>query len=216
MKVNLVGLGAGGHAKVLIEATRSSNIYEVAALLDRNLIGQVVLGVPVIGEDKDLPRLFQGGIKHFFVGIGSVGDMSSRRRVFDYGLSCKLEPATIVHRDTVISASAQLGAGTAVLAGAVLNADARVGANVIINTGAIVEHDCVIEDHVHIATGARLAGHVQVGMGSHIGIGATVRQGIAIGANTIVGAGAVVVNDIPAGWVVVGVLARPIRRNDSE
>ena len=213
MAVKVVGLGAGGHAKVVIEILRCHESCELIGLLDGKpeLQGRSVLGVPVLGDDDLIPTLRRDGICHFFVGLGSVGDTRPRRRLFELALQYGMKPVNVVHSQAIVSPSAELGEGVTIMAGAVINACTRLGVNVIVNTGAVIEHDCVIGDHVHVATGAQLASTVQVGTGAHIGAGATVRQCILIGEEAIVGAGAVVVKDVPSHTVVVGVPACPVR-----
>lgn len=210
----VIGLGAGGHAKVVIEILRLVGDYELVGLLDsdRALHGTLVESVAVIGDDDQLVALYDQGIRHAFIGVGSAGDLGPRRRLYEKVRSLGFEVIRAVHPSAVIAASAQLGHGPTVMAGAVINPAARLGDNVIVNTGAIVEHDCVLEDHVHVATGAHLAGTVHVGQGSHIGLGASVRQGIRIGRESVVGAGSVVVDDVPDRVVVVGVPAKILRK----
>ncbi len=208
--VPVVGFGAGGHAKVVIEILRSMQEYEIVGLLETQdaLWGTKVLGVEVLGDDSLMAELKQRGIDHAFIGVGTVGDAQPRRQLFEKvaGFGFQIVPA--IHAVAVVSSSAKIGVGPTIMAGAIVNANAVIGNNVIVNTGAIVEHDCVIGDHTHVATGARLAGGVHVGTGSHIGIGAVVRQEIRIGEGAIVGAGAVVVRDVPAGKTVIGVPAK--------
>jgi len=207
--IPVVGFGAGGHAKVVIEILRSMREYEIVGLLDARIDrGANVLGVEVLGDDSLMAELKERGIEHAFIGIGTVGDAQPRRQLYEKvaGFGFQLVPA--IHTAAVVSSTAQIGVGPTIMAGAIVNANAVIGDNVIVNTGAIVEHDCVIGDHTHIATGARLAGGVQVGPGSHIGIGAVVRQEIKIGEGAIVGAGAVVVRDVPDFETVIGVPAR--------
>jgi len=213
MKPKVIGLGAGGHAKVLIEALGKMDTYEVVGLLDAksSLHGRTVLGLPVLGADEMMPQLVQQGVTRFFLGLGSVGDSTMRQRVFQRAIEYGLEPVSVIHPGAWLSASARVGRGICALACAVVNADACLGENTIVNTGSIIEHDCVIGAHVHIAPRACLAGGVSVGEGSHIGIGALVRQNIRIGRNAIVGAGAVVIKDVPDEFVVAGVPARIIR-----
>lgn len=210
----IIGFGAGGHARVVIEILRASGGYEFAGLLDHNpdLRGTSVLGVPVLGDDDLAAAMVGQGIRHAFIGVGVVSSTWPRRRLFDLARDHGLTLVHALHPSAVVSPSAVVGAAATIAAGAIVNAGAVLGANVIVNTGAIVEHDCTIGDHAHVATGARLAGRVAVGEGTLVGIGATVRQGITIGRGALVGAGAVVVDDVPDGVMAIGVPARVVRR----
>lgn len=209
----VIGLGAGGHAKVVIDILNAAGGYEIVGLLDIDprRHGDRVMGVPVCGADDMLEDFYGRGIRHAFVGIGSVGDSSRRRQAYERCRVAGFEMVRAVHPRAIVSAAASLGDGTTVMAAAVINPDAVVGRNVIINTGAIVEHDCRIGDHVHVATGACLAGGVVVADGAHVGAGATIREGLRVGVGAVVGAGAVVVTDVPDGVVVVGNPARASR-----
>lgn len=210
MVTKVIGLGAGGHTKVVIEILRHYDSYEITGLLDPKpeLKGKNLMGVPVLGNDNLLPDLKRDGIDHFFVGLGSIGDTGPRCRLFEFALERGMKPINAIHPHSIISPSAELGEGVTVMGGAVINASASLGMNVIINTGAIIEHDCVIGSHVHVATGAKLASSVEVSSGAHIGAGATVLQCTRIGENAIVGAGAVVIRDVLPYATVVGCPAR--------
>jgi len=217
VSVPVVGLGAGGHAKVVIEILQADRQYEVIGLLDpnRDIHGKSVLGIPVLGDDGHLPILKARGVEHFFVGLGSTSDLKPRRRLYEFALSQGMKPVSAIHPRAVISPSATLGLGATVMSVATINAAAQLGENVIVNTGAIVEHDCIVGNHVHIATGARLASTVHVGDTTHIGIGAVIRQLITIGSGVLVAAGAVVVDDVPDNVTVAGVPARLLKRNEN-
>lgn len=211
--VATVGLGAGGHARVVIEILRAIGGFELAGLLDANpvLWGTKMLDVPVLGDDKLLPELRAKGIRHAFIGLGAMENARARRKLYEHARQLGFEMVMAIHPRALVSPSATLGQGATIMAGAVINAVVRLGNNVIVNTGAIVEHDCVVEDHAHIATGARLAGGVHVGEGAMVGVGASVRQCLRIGRNSVVGAGAAVVSNIPDHTVFVGVPARFLR-----
>jgi UDP-perosamine 4-acetyltransferase len=209
----VIGIGAGGHARVVIDILQQTGGCEIVGLLERDpqLWNSLVLGVLVIGNDSLLAELHDGGISRAFVGIGSSGNTRPRREAFEMLRRIGLHSVSAIHPAAVVSPHAELGIGVTVMARAVINPGAVLGDNVVVNTGAIVEHDCVLEDHVYIATAASLSGSVFVGEGSHIGNGATVKQGVRIGRGAIVGAGAAVIRDVPDGETVVGVPAKPIR-----
>jgi UDP-perosamine 4-acetyltransferase len=208
-----VGIGAGGHAKVVLECVRARADVDVVGLIDSdpNLRGSSVLDCKVIGGDEMLEQLHAEGIRHAFIGVGGVKDNTPRRKVFENLIRLHFEVLTVISDTAIVSPSATVGVGTVICPGAIVAAGARIGRNVIVNTGAIVEHDCEVADHVHIASGAILAGNVSVGEGAHIGAGATVRQGVSIGAEAVVALGAAVIGDVAAGAMVGGVPAKPIR-----
>ena len=203
----VVVIGAGGHAKVVIELFRSLGTT-IIGLTDIDDTPRDVLGVEVLGDDAVLQDLFEKGVRNAFVALGDNG------RRLDMGL--KLEALgfkliTAVSPHAAVSPSARLGAGVAVMAGAVINAEAEVGDLVIVNSGAVVEHDVVLGRACHIGPGAVLAGQVRVGEGSLLGAGSSVAPGRQVGANSIIGAGGCVVRDIPADVVAVGVPALVLR-----
>ncbi|MBW1740303.1 MAG: acetyltransferase [Deltaproteobacteria bacterium] len=201
-------IGAGGQARVLVDALTLSGV-EVVGLLDVDEAkqGSGVLGIKVIGGDDAVEEYAPN--KVFLVnGIGSVKSMAQRRKVYERYKSRGYGFASVVHPSAVIARDIVLGEGTQILAGAVVQAGCVIGENVIINTRASVDHDCRIGPHVQIAPGATLSGKVEIGEGTHVGTGAVVIQGIAIGKNCVVGAGAVVISDVPDGKTVLGVPAR--------
>jgi sugar O-acyltransferase (sialic acid O-acetyltransferase NeuD family) len=211
--IRVVGLGAGGHAKVVLDALRAAGGYDVVGLTDprRELWGSTLLGVPVLGDDDELARQYDHGVSHAFIGLGGASDTRPRQRLHEFARARGFDVVSVVHPAAVVSPSARIGPAATLLATAVVNAEAEIGENVIVNTGAIVEHDCRLGDHVHVATGARLASGVTVEENAHIGAGATVLQEISIGSGSVVGAGAVVTRDVEPGIVVAGVPARPLR-----
>ena len=212
--MRVIGLGAGGHAKVVIETLCALNRYDIVGVLDTDerLWGSSVLGVDVLGDDSQLCRLHKSGVRHAFIGVGSGASTDRRRAAYERARREGFEVVDAIHPAAYIAPSASVGDGATVLARAVIHTAARVGANVLVNTGAIIEHDCIVGDHVHVATGAVLAGSVVVGTGAHIGAGASIRHEMRIGAGSIVGVGAVVVDDVPERVVVAGVPARVLRR----
>jgi UDP-perosamine 4-acetyltransferase len=211
--VQVVGLGAGGHCAVMIEALRAAGGYEIVGLTDprQELWGTTLVGVLVLGGDDQLAHQYHQAVSHAFIGLGGVSDTAPRRRLFELARTQGFELVTVVHPSAVLSPSARLGRGATMLATTVVSANVGLGDNVLINTGAIVEHDCRIGDHVHVAVGARLASGVLVETGAHVGAGATVLQGKTIGSGAVVAAGAVVTHDVAPATVVAGVPARPLQ-----
>jgi UDP-perosamine 4-acetyltransferase len=209
----IVGLGAGAHAKSLVEAISSRGEFHVVAMVDDDpsRAGTEFLGIPVEGPDG-LARAKSEGVVHAFVAVGGVESSAARKRAFARLRAEGFELPPVIHATAVVSDRAQIGAGCHILAGAVVNADAVLGENTIVNTRAVVEHDCRIGADVHIGPGALIAGKVTVGEGALVGIGGVIIQKIAVGEGALVAAGAVVVEDVSPGARVAGVPARPMKR----
>jgi sugar O-acyltransferase (sialic acid O-acetyltransferase NeuD family) len=206
MSTKVIGIGAGGHASVVIEILNLDSQYELVGLLDSNsdLHGTRILGVPVLGGDDRLVAIKNNGVERFFIGVGSAPDLTPRRRIYERATDIGLRPVSALHPTATISPKATIGEGATVMAAAVINVFAQIGTNVIVNTRAVIEHGCTIGNHTHIASGAIVAGDVKIGDETHVGAGAVIRQGITVGDGAIIGAGAVVVKDVDAGKTVVG------------
>lgn len=209
----VVLLGAGGHAKVIIDILLKCNKYKIAGILgkDSSHSDKSLLDIPVLGSDILLEELYQKGIRNVIVAVGSVKGSKLRQELFKKARDSGMSLINAIHPTAVIGWGVEIGEGTAIMASVVINPCALIGNNCILNTACILEHDVIIGNHVHIAPGARVAGGVKIGDGSHIGIGAIILQNIKIGSNAIIGAGAVVINDVAENTTVVGIPAKIIR-----
>jgi sugar O-acyltransferase (sialic acid O-acetyltransferase NeuD family) len=206
-------IGAGGHARVVLDAARSAKDIDIIAVVDakKELAGTRFEGLEVIGDESALPKARERGATAIVLGVGSIDVGDARRTLYERVARLGFELPAVVHRTAIVSPTATIGSADVVFAGVVVNPGAKVGTNVILNTACIVEHDVRVGDHSHISPGAHLAGGVVVGERCHIGIGATILQGVKIGDGAVVGAGAVVLRDVPATDRVAGVPARSIR-----
>lgn len=189
--------GAGGHAKVVLDAFTSAKLT-VSALIDPARSGETLFGVPIVASHNEVTDS-EG--KTFVVAIG---DNQRRKSIYAELLEHGWLPISCIHASAVVSSTAKIGAGTFVSAGAIINADAVVGNNVIVNTAAVIEHDCRVEDHAHIAPKSVMGGTCFVGEGALLGIGSTMLPGKKLGKWSTAGAGSVIVRDIEDALTVVG------------
>jgi len=212
-RIDLLIYGAGGHAKVVLDAALRSGRYRVVGLLDDDgaLHGRTVLGTPVLGGFSELERRELRGCQV----VLAVGSNSRRQELRERLRPLGIAFASLTHPSAQIGEAVSLGLGTVVLAGVVINAETRVGEHVIVNTGATIDHDCRIGDFAHLSPGVHLAGNVHVEALAHVGIGACVVPGVTIGEGATVAAGAAVVGNVAPGKTVGGVPAREIPRPES-
>lgn len=201
----LLIIGAGGHAKVVIDIARAAGWNPVAAL-DPIGLGHHCAELPVLGNDDLAQDLHKNGLRAAVVALGSNRlrvSIGERLRTIGFQLP------VVIHPSAILSPYASIGDGTVIMPGAIINSHAHVGNFVIINTGAVVEHDCHIGNGAHIAPRSVMGGNVEMGEMVLFGIGAIARPEITIGREATIGAGSVVVSRIAAGQTVFGAPARP-------
>ncbi len=204
-------LGAGGHAKVLLDILLEQN-KEILGIVEKDGTDKLtdLYGIPVIGNDYDVFKYSPDEI--FLVnGIGSVGVATLRRTVYERFKTQGYQFRQVIHPSAIISSRVMLGEGVQVMAGAVVNVGCRIAEDAIINTRASMDHDCYIGAHVHIAPGCVLSGGVSVGDESLVGVGSCVRQEIQIGNQVLIGAGSTVIRNIPDGSIIYGIAAGLIK-----
>lgn len=213
----LLVVGAGGHARELLDAVAAVNAvapaFELVGALDDDpaKLGADIHGVRVIGDTAgDAPFAAQVELA---LGIGSSAVRARlARRLAERGARF----ATVVHPRATIGARVELGDGAYVAAGAVLTTDVVVGAHAHVNVAATVSHDCVLGAFSTIGPGSHLAGGVRVGDGCDLGVGVCAIPGVRLGAWSIVGAGTVVTRDVDGDATLVGTPARVIARRPAE
>jgi sugar O-acyltransferase (sialic acid O-acetyltransferase NeuD family) len=207
VQARIIVFGAGGHAKVLLEAIRLASPGAETAIIDDSgsASSAGLLGLPISGD-----RAWLGGNwPEAAVALG-IGHNEARAAIADWLRSQGRSLATVIHPSATVSPSASIGSGAFLAAGAVVNAEARIGEGVILNTLASVDHDCDIGAFAHIAPGSRLCGGVRIGARTLIGAASVVIPKVSVGADAVVGAGSVVVKDVPAEARIAGSPARPI------
>lgn len=201
----LILLGAGGHAKVLLSLAQVAGL-EVVGICDPELVRlgeQRWRGIEVLGGDDALASLDPASVG-LINGIGQVVGGPGRLQLFARMKKQGFYFPALVHPGAWVDTSVILQEGAQIMAGVIIQPDVVVGTCTIVNTCASIDHDCHIGDHVHIAPGATLCGGVHVGAGAFVASGATVLPGRRVGQGAVVGAGVVLTRDLAAENILIG------------
>jgi len=212
----VVILGAGGHARVVIDALRSRHENGIAAVLapDPALHGTTLDGVSIAGDDDRLTE-YPPSSYDVVVAVVRFGDHVMRHALLERVRALGYRIATVVHASATVSPRATIGSGVQIMAGAIVNPGAKLGDDVIVNSGAIVEHDCTVGTGAHLAPRVVLGGRAAVGAKAQLGLGCVVLPGLRVGDGAIVGAGAVVTRNVAEHTTVAGVPAHAVTRSES-
>ncbi len=209
MAQQLIIIGAGGHARACAEIAARCGFTVVGFCDPARALGEWINGVPVIAEDDE--RLLAEWTKDTQLFV-ALGNNARRVELGELAQEQGIELATLADPTTVVSTSAETGAGSVLMANVVVNANTRVGAHCILNTACTIDHDGDLADGVQIGPGVHTAGGVRFAEKALAGVGASLVPGVRVGREAIVGAGAVVTEDVPDRITVAGVPARPINR----
>lgn len=210
--MNCILIGAGGHARVVLENLRGRRGLRILGFTDsnRSLWGKTIDGVKILGGDERLAAYPPGSVR-LINGVGAASDSGPRRRVFSALKEQGYSFLALVSPTAAVPSGWKGAEGSQILTRAVVHPGAEIGLNAVVNTAAVVEHDCVIGAHAFIGPGAILCGAAAVGEGAFIGAGAVLLPGVKVGAGAVIGAGAVVTKDVASGSRAAGVPARVIR-----
>lgn len=211
---NILLIGAGQHANVVIYNALEQNKYNIVGIIDKykENIGTNISGIPIVGADDIEHSVLMDKFKtnKFFIGLG---DMKIRKKLYDYYISNGWEAVNIIHPNAIVSKSAKLGKGILIECGCLITPNPVIGDNVVINTGSQVNHDNIIEDNVYIASGVILSGGVRIEEGTLLDDGVIITLGRNVGKNCIIGAGSVVTKNIDENMIAYGNPCKVIRNN---
>ncbi len=216
-KPRIVIVGASGHGKVLLDALAAEGVFHVEGFIDAHKEpGLLVLGVPILGREEDLPELIR--LRNIEACAIGVGDNHRRELVYEKvrAIAPGLEFPAVIHPSAVVSRSATIGDGTVVCARATVGPACETGRFCLLNTGSSLDHDGRLHDFASLAPGVMTGGEVTIGRATAIGIGATLRHRIEIGENTVVGARSLVMSSLPSGVVAYGSPAKVVRTRNPE
>jgi sugar O-acyltransferase (sialic acid O-acetyltransferase NeuD family) len=216
--LDLVVVGAGGHAREVIDA-----VMAVQARREDSAVSIRLLGV--VADEADVSLLDALGVRHlggvdqvaevvepgtgYVIGVGSSPVRAALSDMLD-GLG--MVATTVVHPGASCGRDVRLGEGCYLAMGARVTTNVTLGRHTHVNVNSVVSHDCVVGDFTTLSPGVLINGSCRIGERVLFGTGAVVLPGRDVGDDAVVGAGAVVTADVVAGTTVVGVPARVLTR----
>jgi UDP-perosamine 4-acetyltransferase len=186
----IIVLGAGGHARVLIDALQLINAEIIGITAPEHCNPN---DPPYLGDDNAILTYAYSDIL-LVNGMGSLPGNNRRQEIFKQFHKLGYHFCSVIHPSATIASNVKIAEGVQIMAGAIIQPGVDIGQNSIINTGATIDHDCKIGEDVHIAPGSTLCGDITVGNRVHIGCGTTIIQNISIASDMQLAAGSLINN----------------------
>lgn len=194
---DIIIIGGKGGAKMVIEAIRSSNHYGIKGVIDDHVPkGEEVLGVPVLGGEKELMKLKEEGYRNIVLSFSLLNNLGKREERYRYFKEKDFQFPNIIHHRATVEPSVVMGEGNIVLANSMLGSEVTLGDVNYVNTGAIICHESNVSANNHFAPNSVIAGRVQVGSNNLIGMCVTTYFEVEIGNNNIINNGFNVIKNI--------------------
>ena len=183
---DIVIIGAGGHAKVvldiLLEINKVENNINILGFLDDKKQGNIY-NISILGKISDLKKVIKNWKSINF--IIAIGDNKLREEI--YKKNQELKFMTLIHPSAVIGNYTSIGNGTIVKANTTIGIGTKIGKFCLINSNVSVEQDCIIEDFVHIYPNVSIYGNniikdrLEIKSNSCIGEGKKIKDNIEFG-----------------------------------
>ncbi len=207
---DIVVIGGGGHAKVVISIIKKINNFKIIGYTGPEDRGRI-LGIDYLGNDdvlRQVKRDHPSSSAVISIGMLKNLDAQKRKQLFELAVTLGFKLPPVTSPDAIINENVKIGDGTVVMDGVIINSGTVIGEGVILNTSCSIDHDCKVGSFTHVAPGATLSGGVTVGKNVLVGAGATVTQYKTIADNVLIGAGSVVTQDFTEAGIYVGNPAR--------
>jgi len=191
---NMMIVGAGGHARPVIAATKLLGKWVLSGVIDLAFQGQIeaILDVPVVGG-VEVVKACNPSLMDVFIAIGC----NKERSGVYVDLSKKgYALPNIVHPTAYVDKSVQLGQGNYIGPFAHVGPNVCIGDANIVNTCANLEHEVHVGNFSQFAPNSVVCGRTKIGSNVFVGASATIIERLTVSDLTLIGAGSVIVNDI--------------------
>lgn len=208
-KESVAIFGAGQGGQTIRESLKASEKYIPTCFFDDSPSSSELDSLPVF-HSSNLQEVFEKGVSSIAI---AVTPGSLRRKIYHKLKDIGFEFINIIHPNTNISPSVEIGIGNHIKSGAVIETNTKIGDFCIIDNGVIIAHDNVIKDGCHLAPGVSLGSNINLSENCVIGIGSSISTGVSIGENSIVSVGSSVTSDVENNSIIEGVPAKAIGKS---
>jgi len=193
--MEIILIGGGGNCKKIIDMIISQNM-KIKGILDdkyNNIEIDFYRNTKIIDKISELSNYKKYNI------IVTIGSIDFRKNFFnkynDYNFP------NLIHPNSYISESSQLGKGIVIHYGVYVGPDTIIDDFCHLDTNCIVEHDCKLKKNIMVCPGVNICGGVDINDDVFIGAGTTIinstkNNKIILHEKCFIGAGSLITNII--------------------
>lgn len=206
----LGGLGNGSViANAIIDANNRGNKKWVFSgyLNDREEIGSIIEGSPVLGKTSNVERFIKEGY-YFINTIYRIDGQKERIEMFEALNIPDENLAIFVHPTAYVAPNVKLGPGTVIMPLVAISSGTSIGKCCIVMVSATIGHNNIIGNHCHFAAQSCVGAYLNIGNGVHIGLNASIRENLSIGKFSTLGMGSILTKNMGQNEIWTGVPAK--------
>ena len=201
-RVLLIG-GASGAGAIAVEAILRTSHQRPAGIIDTNpkTHGQIVHGVPVLGDRTSIPALwnegrFDGAIILF------TDDIDDRAELFNALIAEGVRMTNVIDPSVSIRSDVKMGVGNTIMSNGFIAAGAEIGNNNFFASHNVIEHHSTVGDHNAFGPRCTACGRVTIGSFIRFGMHVGIEPYLSIGDRCIIASGTTLTSSVPANTIV--------------
>lgn len=201
-RVLLIG-GASGAGAIAVEAILRTSHQRPAGIIDTNpkTHGQIVHGVPVLGDRTSIEALWKDGAFDGAI-ILFTDDIDDRAELFNDLISKGVRMTNVIDPSVQIRTDAKIGVGNAIMANGFIAHSAEIGNNNFFASHNVIEHHSTVGDHNAFGPRCTACGRVTIGNSIRFGMHVGIEPYLSIGDRCIIASGTILTASVPANTIV--------------
>lgn len=201
-RVLLIG-GASGAGALAVEAILRTSHQRPAGIIDTNPAthGQIIHGVPVLGDRTAIPRLWAAGQFDGAI-ILFTDDIDDRAELFDSLVGQGIRMSNVIDPSVSIRTDVRMGVGNAIMSNGFLAHSVEIGNNNFFASFNVIEHHSKVGSHNAFGPRCTACGKVSIGSYIRFGMHVGIEPYLSIGDRAIIASGTTLTSSVPANTIV--------------
>jgi serine acetyltransferase len=201
-RVLLIG-GASGAGALAVEAIMRTSHQRPAGIIDTNpkTHGQIIHGVPVMGDRTAIPALWKDGAFDGAI-ILFTDDIDDRAELFDGLIAQGVRMTNVIDPSVSIRTDVRMGVGNAIMSNGFLAHSVEIGNNNFLASHNVIEHHSKVGDHNAFGPRCTACGRVTIGSFIRFGMHVGIEPYLSIGDRSIIASGTILTSSVPASTIV--------------